>query len=769
MTTPPPANPPAAEEFPPPPLNPKKAGFESNADLLRAELALLDLRIREEILRLRPDTELGRAEDSFQGLAISQNEVLHLLRSRKQNPRAAKQQLIVSNKVLAAERKLDRCRQASTAAGTSVALAQLSSRFGLNRTQERCLVVALAPELERRYQKLFGYLHDDVTARRLSVELAVRLSSNTADEAACLLREFAGSSPLLQNHLVSLHDETTESPAPLAAKVLKLDPRILRFLFGEPTGDDGLASVIRRCSNERASDFREWWPAGLREWAAALGGTSAAEAGVFAYFHGATGAGMPEATAWLAHELRRPLLVVDADRAQAGPLPWSEMLWRVHREAKLTHAVVCFENFDALRHSGEIGRRQFQELMRVAAAMTSPVVFVGREEWKLGEEEVPATVAAWQFALPSPQTRQQLWKTHLNGDLSHPARAGLADLAATFRVTPGQIKIAAGLARQSAARRAPHAPELTLADLAQACYAQTNDRLDGLARRLVTDRGWKDLILPPQPQSQLRAIAAQMKYRDLVYGPWGFGHRGGRGCGLNVLFYGSSGTGKTLAAEVLANDLGLALYRIDLSAVVSKYIGETEKNLERIFREAHASNAILLFDEADALFGRRSEVKDAHDRYANIEIGYLLQRMEEFDGMSILTTNLRKNLDDAFVRRLQFIVEFPFPDDASRLRIWRSHLPPAAPRASDLDLPFLAERFKLSGGHIRNIAVRAAFTAAAAHEPIGMSHFLRGVHSEFQKIGRTCAPAEFGPYASLLGVASEPAEILEPSRLEAGS
>jgi hypothetical protein len=760
MTTPPHGHPPAGEAVAPSLLPPpKKNGFESNGEHLRTELALLDLRIREEILRLRPD-EPGRAEDSFQGLAISQAEVFQLLRPRRKTRDGVTNKIPVSIKILAAERKLDRCRRTSIDAGTPLALAELSSRFGLSRIQERCVIVALAPEMERRYQKLFGYLHDDVTAPRLSVELAIRLSSNTSDEAAQLLREFAGGSPLLQNHLISLHDETAEAPAPLAAKILKLDPRIVRFLLDDPAGDEGLESIIRRSPDENASDFREWWPAGLRESAVAFGGVSASEPGAFVYFQGASGAGMQEAAAWLGQELRRPLLVIDADRAQAGPLPWSEMLWRVRREAKLTRAVVCFEHFDALRHSGEIGRRQRQELMRVATTIASPVIFIGHAEWKLAEEEVPATTATWEFALPSPQTRQQLWKTHLNGDLSHPTRAGLADLAATFRVTPGQIKIAAGLARQSALRRTPHAPELTLADLAQGCYAQTNDRLDGLARRLVTDRGWKDLVLPPQPQAQLRAIAAQMKYRDLVYGPWGFGHRGSRGCGLNVLFYGSSGTGKTLAAEVLANDLGLALYRIDLSAVVSKYIGETEKNLERIFREAHAANAILLFDEADALFGRRSEVKDAHDRYANIEIGYLLQRMEEFDGMSILTTNLRKNLDDAFVRRLQFIVEFPFPDDAARLRIWRSHLPPSAPRATDLDLPFLAERFKLSGGHIRNIAVRAAFTAAAAHEPIGMCHFVRGVHSEFQKIGRTCSPAEFGPYASWCGTTSSPVEIL---------
>jgi SpoVK/Ycf46/Vps4 family AAA+-type ATPase len=225
--------------------------------------------------------------------------------------------------------------------------------------------------------------------------------------------------------------------------------------------------------------------------------------------------------------------------------------------------------------------------------------------------------------------------------------------------------------------------------------------------------------------------------RHLVYGAWGFDRKLSAGKGLNVLFAGPPGTGKTMAAEVMAGALALDLYKIDLALVVSKYIGETEKNLDRIFAAAETANAILFFDEADALFGKRSEVKDSHDRYANIEIGYLLQKMEEYEGIAILATNLRQNIDEAFLRRLQSIVDFPFPDENHRRRIWGAVFPPAAPLGSDVDFAALARDVRLAGGSIKNIAVSAAFHAAAEERAIEMKHFIRAARREHQKLGRT--------------------------------
>jgi SpoVK/Ycf46/Vps4 family AAA+-type ATPase len=249
--------------------------------------------------------------------------------------------------------------------------------------------------------------------------------------------------------------------------------------------------------------------------------------------------------------------------------------------------------------------------------------------------------------------------------------------------------------------------------------------------------------LPGDRVERLREICNHMKYRERVHGEWGFDRKLSLGKGLAVLFSGPSGTGKTMAAEIIASTLSLELYKVDLSVVVSKYIGDTEKNLSRIFTEAETSNAILFFDEADALFGKRSGVKDSHDRYANIEVGYLLQRMEEYDGVVILATNLRKNMDEAFVRRLQFTVEFPFPDEADRRRIWAGVWPDDTPRDPALDIDLMARRFEIAGGSIRNIALAAAFLAADDGNVITMSHLMHATKREFQKMGKVVTEGQF--------------------------
>jgi SpoVK/Ycf46/Vps4 family AAA+-type ATPase len=264
------------------------------------------------------------------------------------------------------------------------------------------------------------------------------------------------------------------------------------------------------------------------------------------------------------------------------------------------------------------------------------------------------------------------------------------------------------------------------------------------------DLGWGDLVLAERPLGLLRSLAAFMRHRDLVLDEWGFGRRAGRAQGMVAMFAGESGTGKTLAARVLAAELGLELFRIDLATVVSKWLGETEKNLERVFAAAQGANAVLFFDEADAVFGRRSDVQDANDRYANLQTAFLLQRMESHDGPVILATNMRGNVDDAFLRRMDAVVEFPFPAAEHRRRLWDLLLPEQAPRAGDVDLDFLAERFELSGGGIRNAAIAAAVLAAQEGVAIGMEQLVRGVAMEYGKLGRLTLAADFERFHGLV-------------------
>ncbi|MFN6500733.1 MAG: ATP-binding protein [Nostoc sp. DedQUE01] len=312
-------------------------------------------------------------------------------------------------------------------------------------------------------------------------------------------------------------------------------------------------------------------------------------------------------------------------------------------------------------------------------------------------------------------------------------------LVEQFNLSAATIRAACA----EAAGQLAQTPENDIGEILwDACRMQARPRLDELAQRIEPSGDWEDLILPEAQKQILREIAAHVRQRSTVYNTWGFAGKGGRGLGISALFAGGSGTGKTLGAEVLAHRLRLDLYRIDLSSVVSKYIGETEKNLRRVFDAAEQGGVILLFDEADALFGKRSEVKDARDRYANIEVSYLLQRMESYPGLAVLTTNLKSAIDTAFLRRIRFVVQFPFPDTAQRAEIWRRVFPANTPTA-DLDALQLA-RLNVAGGNIRNIALNAAFLAADAGEPVQMKHVLRAAQTEYTKLEKPLTDAEIG-------------------------
>jgi hypothetical protein len=356
---------------------------------------------------------------------------------------------------------------------------------------------------------------------------------------------------------------------------------------------------------------------------------------------------------------------------------------------------------------------------------------------------VPETLSlrgrhAYRVDVQKPGSAEQtsLWINALGGEANQ-LNGELERLTSQFCLSSEAISEASRLANEGSEGRGADSRALW-----DACRSLSRPRLDDLAQRLVPAATWSDLVLPDQQLRALREVAMHVSRRARVYLDWGFASKGERGLGISALFAGSSGTGKTMAAEVLANDLRLDLYRIDLSQLVSKYIGETEKNLRRVFDAAEDGGAILLFDEADALFGKRSEVKDSHDRYANIEVSYLLQRMEAYRGLAILTTNLKNAVDTAFLRRLRFIIQFPFPDTTHRAEIWRRIFPEATPTAG-LDVSRLS-RLSIAGGNIRNIALHAAFLAADSGEAVTMAHLAQAARGEYAKLEKPLTEAEFG-------------------------
>ncbi|MEU5426002.1 ATP-binding protein [Streptomyces olivoreticuli] len=597
-----------------------------------------------------------------------------------------------------------------------VRLRTLAGEFGLTDLDVEVLLIALVPDLDDRFESFYGYLHDDVTRRRPSIGLALGLCGRSAADAGARAR-LSPLSPLRAGGLLLAED----AERPFLARSLRVPDRVTAHLLGDDTPDPRIADLLAPWHDIAGVGD----PAPL---ARALDG------GVhLAYLREEQGGAGTSLAASALTRAGRGVLRVDLERLAGDPQP-AEAVRVLAREARLTGAGLVCGPVDALV-------RDRPEVIRLLADTPLPVALVGRVPWDaMWSERPPLLLHAPRV---EPAGRAELWATAS----PVPAEVNLGRLLSPFLLTPDQIARAArGSAQAALLDGGPVRPDHVRAG----ARAQNAAGLDRLARRIEPTVSWPDLVLPADSLAQLRELTARARHRDRVLGEWGMRPGGGRGRGVSALFAGDSGTGKTMSAEVIAADLGLDLYTVDLATVIDKYVGETEKNLERIFSEAAGINGVLLFDEADAIFGKRSEVKDAHDRYANVESAYLLQRMESFDGLAILATNLRANLDDAFTRRLDLVIDFPVPDADQRLLLWERCLGPVLPRSPGLDLEFCAESFELAGGNIRSVAVTAAYLAAESGAAVTMPDLIHAVQREYQKLGRLTLASEFGPYVGLL-------------------
>jgi hypothetical protein len=673
---------------------------------LFARLALLEARVRSAVDRRRavdPDPD-----DRFRGLYIADHEVDRLLADARE-PVLPVGEVSESAAMLAL---LDANAEAGEGLGGTIRLRRLTAGFGLEAIDLELLVIALAPDVDPRFERLYGYLHDDVSRRRASVGLAIELSGASSSTAA--RARLGPLAPLIVGELLLVED----ADRPTLTRSLRVPDRVTRHLLGDDSPDPMIEALLTATVDldlDEVEPVRRALDAGLP----------------LAYLRERAGASGRSVGATALARLGRGAVSLDLTRLAATD-DVAAIAGAATREARLRGAGMVVGPIDTLAERGGGAVRAFAEA-------PGPVVLVGTREWDPAWSRRPPLVL--DVAVPPVERRHEVWAQSLNGDRPEgfdPAQATIA-----FRLAPEQIGRAA-LAAAAMATAGGRA--MTVDDVSAGARAQNAAGLERLARRIVPSVGWPDLVLPEVVDRQLRELTARARYRDRVMGDWRMGVKGARGAGITALFAGESGTGKTMSAEVVAGDLGFDLYVIDLSTVVDKYIGETEKNLDRIFTEADRVNGILLFDEADALFGKRSEVKDARDRYANVEVAYLLQRMERFDGLAILTTNLRSNVDEAFVRRLDAIVDFPMPDEDDRRRLWAANLTPELPRARGIDVEFLAHQFKISGGNIRNVCVTAAYLAAAEDRAVQMLDLVRGTEREYRKLGRLTVEAEFGEW-----------------------
>jgi ATP-dependent 26S proteasome regulatory subunit len=601
------------------------------------------------------------------------------------------------------------------------ALDTLVALFGLSTFERKLLLLCAGVELDAQFSALVAMLQGSPAAVHPTFSLALAVFPDAHWNAV------APRSPLRYWRLIQFgHSET------LTKSALRIDEQVLHYLTGVNYLDERLEELLERVV---AEDFMVPSHLALVN-AMLLAYTSKNGTPALPVLHlrGENASDKPAIAAFACAQMGLQLYILSATSVPATAKDvqeWSR-LW--NREATL-HSFALFLDCTKLDANDKV---RVQLVMHFIENIQS-VLILGTGKW---DPELKRKKMVFEVEKPAPDEQFALWKRSLGSgmiDFDEPLR----QVISYFNLSAKTIVLTSlNVFQNPMTGHTENTTASQLKKLWKACCIHTRPRVEELAQRIEPAAGWNDIVLPEAQKQILRELTAQVRQRKKVYQDWGFAGAGSRGLGISALFAGESGTGKTMAAEVLANELQLDLYRIDLSQVVNKYIGETEKNLKQIFDAGEEGGAILLFDEADALFGKRSDVKDSHDRYSNIEVSYLLQRMEAYGGLAVLTTNMKGALDKAFLRRIRFVVQFPYPDAAHRAEIWRRIFPANTP-VENLDFEKLS-KLSVPGGNIRNIAINAAFIAADEGQPVRMNHIARAVRSEYGKIEKTFSHAETG-------------------------
>lgn len=717
---------------------------ETSAEYLRGELERLDLLIHREILRLRAVYQLSL--DEFRGLYVSDQQVDNLLREDRSAPEIIDPAELTVSAARLHEENVKRLSPDSP-------WSRLRHEFDLAPCELDVLLLALALELHPKYETLCAYLNNDVTRKWPTCDLALRLFAADAETQMKLRESLLPHAQLFASGLLN-SVQASQERRPWLSTGFFLAPELYCYLMQISAASGKDREFVDRIKPKITLEEIPV-PGALRTQLSrvpeVLARACQCEAPLLVLV-GRQGSPTRQIAEGLCSRLKKELLVVSFERARIAQESPRKTLQSVLLQQRLEGSAIFIDDCGALFAAEGHPTTEAFALIAQCAAAHNPIFLSLEPHMRWRELFRGVRKLIFEVEDPDFDERKMLWSVFGKNLIPESVASDLAD---RFVLNPGQISDAITTARDHHYLRQGSNGVLTADELLEGARAQSDQNLGKLATRLRGAHTWKDLVLPSTTLQQLKEISSAIQFRHQVYSSWGFDQRLVSGRGLKILFSGSAGTGKTMTAGIIARDLGLDLYKIDLSGIVSKFIGETEKNLDRIFHAAQSGNAILFFDEADALFGKRSEVKDAHDRYANIEVAYLLQKMEDHDGVVILATNLSKNLDEAFSRRMHYVVEFPVPNAAHREQLWRGMFPPQAPVSEDVDFKFLAEQFSLAGGDIRNIVLSAAFLAAKDGSAIQMRHLVPALGRLMIKKGKAPSATEFKQYHAWLSPAEQ--------------
>jgi len=601
----------------------------------------------------------------------------------------------------------------------------LGKLFHFSELEKQILLIVLAPEIDVKYERIYAYLQDDLTRKYPTISLISFLLCKDEVERLRILPYFLPHSPLFKFRLLRFVGNSTETS--WLSCPLRLEESVRNFILGYYSLDNQLktfAQLLFPVSKKRESSVK------IKNLLNVINTGIEKRKKFFFYIYGPYGSGRKNFALDLAQAIGYNLLEVNTSYIMDSSAKLEELLSIIFREALLSGSLVYFNHFETL-YTHEKSHFYESIFFKILKDFTWFVFCAGDKPWQPQYLPKDFLFLTTSFSYPDYPTSCKFWEDGLKDLISNQTKETAQILSGIFKFTQEEISQIVQLLKAYKIISG----KINKKTIYEICHQKVSHKLNHLAQRLRLSYKLEDIILPQDRLNQLKEIISFCRHRYQVFEKWGFKKKFPTQ-GVYVLFIGAPGTGKTMAAEIIAHELGLNLYRIDLSRIISKYIGETEKNLAKIFDAAEGAGIILFFDEADALFGKRTDVKDAHDRYANIEVSYLLQRIEEYNGIVILASNFHRNIDEAFMRRMQFVVEFPFPDEKMREKIWKKVFPEEVPLAKNIDFEFLAKNFKLSGGNIKNAALAGAFLAAENSGQITMEHLLQGIKREYQKMGK---------------------------------
>ncbi len=669
--------------------------------------------------------------DKFKGLVITKNQVEDVFQN---NQNINQNRDGVRREFSKAEFFIQSRLQGSVNEGQFFAFEYIKSVFKLTELESFFLVLSMLPIIDNKYEKVFAYLQDDITQKRAGYELALRLYYFVDDVSD--IEDFYEVRASLEEKMSALCflKDTTD-----------IDPRLLSFIMSNGKQEINIKGVYCYASmNDQPLPVMD----DIAQRIASVVKGSQSNRTMYFYLNGPQNIGKKTQVKRFSEIMNISVIMIDITQIEFKTEKlFYDIIITACREAVINQGAICFYNFDEL-FSAQNENAKYIDMILEAAEKFSSVIFI------LSKSPMQNRDVTEQFLwidvpvrYPDKEESIILWDICLESiPLDEEIKS--FEIANKFTFTPGQIMNTGKEAQKQLLWS--QSPMLTRKELYSCAYNQVVHDLNRQATLIYAKYTWDELILAKEQKEMLQNACDQIKYKHIVYDKWGFKKRLAYGRGVSMLFAGPPGTGKTMAAQVVANELNIEIYKVDLSQIVSKYIGETEKNLSDLFNEAKKSNVILFFDETDALLGKRTEVKDSHDKNANLETSYLLQKMEEYDGITVMSTNYLENIDSAFFRRISYVIHFPFPDVQSRKRIWQTIFPKQMPISKDIDFDYLAQQFEIAGGNIKNIAVTSAFLAAKSSKKLEMKHIIQAIKYELTKQGKTLLKEDFGEHGYLL-------------------